>query len=120
MLKALIIVLEVALLIMLLRTSFVQYWLNDVQSSVAGWIEFVAEIPEQHELSAVKDKLQRQRENMSTSQQAYLDSILVNRLSLQKFYRLYCVKGDLNPFIFGANLRAVCNASRHSGLVHSD
>jgi hypothetical protein len=120
MFKALIIVLEVALLIMLLRTSFVQYWLNDVQSNVAGWIEFVAEIPEQHELSTVKDKLQQPRENMSTSQQAYLDSILVDRLSLQKFYRLYCVKGDFNPFIYGANLQAVCSASRHSSLVHNN
>lgn len=120
MFRALIIVLEVAVLIMLLRTSFVQYWLSDIQVTVAGWITTVSEMPEQHELSLLRDRLEPQIGNMSDSQKDYLDSILKNRLSLQQFYRLYCIKGDLNPFIYGSNLQQVCTAARQSSLLNID
>jgi len=119
MFRALIIVLEVAVLIMLLRTSFVQYWLSDVQAAVSGWITVVAEMPEQHELSLLKDRLQPQIQNMTESQKTYLDSILASRLSLQQFYRLYCIKGDLNPFIYGPTLQTVCTAARQSSLLNN-
>lgn len=102
---------------MLLRTSFVQYWLSDIQVTVTGWITAVAEMPEQHELSLLKERLAPQIQNMSTAQQDYLDSVLKNRLSLQQFYQLYCVRGDLNPFIYGNNLQLLCNASRQSSLL---
>lgn len=118
MFRALIVVLEVAVLIMLLRTSFVQYWLSDIQMTVSGWITAVAEIPEQTELARLKDRINPHVTSMSESQRQYLDTILENRASLQQFNRLYCIKGDLNPYIYGETLRAICNAARQSSLLN--
>ena len=83
MLRAFVVFLEVALLVILLRTSFVQYWLSDIQTTVSGWMISISEIPERQELGRMRDDLYPEITDMSESQIKYLDSILQNKASLK-------------------------------------
>jgi hypothetical protein len=119
MLRAFVVFIEVAALVILLRTSFVQYWLSDIQTSVSGWMISISEIPERQELGRMRDDLYPEITDMSESQIKYLDSILQNKASLKRFYKLYCINGDINPFVYGTALQQVCNTAQQSGLIGS-
>ena len=117
MFKALVVFLEVAILVMVLQTSFMQYWLSDIQDTVTGWIETMAKMPEKKEISRLEERIRPYVAGLTSQQNRYLDDVLKDRLSVQHFHRLYCVNGDLNPFIYGATLRLICGEIKASSLL---
>ena len=117
MFKALVVFLEVAVLGMVLQTSFMQYWLSDIQDTVTGWIETMAQIPEQQEISRLEERIQPYIAGLSGQQHSYLNDVLKSKMSVKHFHRLYCVNGDMNPFIYGATLRLICREIKSSSLL---
>ncbi|MBT0585325.1 hypothetical protein [Alteromonas oceanisediminis] len=119
MLRGIIVLIEVALLIILLRSPFVQYWLSDAQTTVSGWISHVATMPERQELDSLRERLAPQIANMSENQKAYLETVLSSKSSLIHFHRLYCQRQEINPYIFGATRTAVCQRIESSQVLHT-
>ena len=94
-----------------------QYWLSDMQATLSDWMVAVSELPDQHELSKLDDKIRPVMGGMSDTQRTYFDSVIKNRNSIQQFNRKYCVDGDMNPFIYGTSLRMVCREIQSSPLL---
>ena len=106
--RALVIFIEVVILVVVLRTSFVQYFLSDIQQTVTGWIETVIEIPEQQALSSLREKYFYNNMSLQPHQMDYVLDITESKEKLESFRQFYCVKKDKNPFIYGQNLVRLC------------
>lgn len=107
--RAFVIFIEVVILVIVLRTSFVQYFLSDIQQTVSGWIESVVDIPEQQALSTLRDKFFYNNMSLQAHQVDYVLDITESREKLESFRQFYCVKKDKNPFIYGPNLNRLCD-----------
>ena len=117
MLRGFIVFIEIALLIILLRSSFVQYWLSDAQRTVSEWITHIATMPERQELEDLRDSLAPQIAGMTDNQVAYLDNMLKDKASLLHFHRLYCQQQEINPYIFGSTRTIVCQRIESSQIL---
>ncbi|WP_100656184.1 hypothetical protein [Alteromonas flava] len=117
MFKAFIVFIEVVLLVTVLRTPFMQYWLGDMQDTATEWMTVIAEIPDKQEISQLYDNIQPAVGGMTEKQREYLDEVMRNRQSVEHFHRQYCVNGDMNPFIYGTSLRVVCREMTQSALL---
>jgi hypothetical protein len=107
--RAFVIFIEVVILVVILRTSFVQYFLSDIQQTVTAWIEAVIEIPEQQSLTAFRERFFYNNMSLQTHQVDYVLDITESREKLESFRQFYCVKKDKNPFIYGHNLHRLCD-----------
>jgi hypothetical protein len=107
--RAFVIFIEIVILVIVLRTSFVQYFLSDIQRTVSGWIESVVDIPEQQSLSTLREKFFYNNMLLQPHQTDYVLDITENREKLESFRQFYCIKNDKNPFIYGQNLRRLCD-----------
>jgi len=115
--KAVIVLLEIAILFIVLRSSFAQYLLNDMQQTVSGWFVSLSQVEEKQQLGSLNKTLAPHTRNLNKYQQEYLADITSDKFKLQKFYRLYCVEKDKNPYIYGPTLLFVCNeAAKVPGL----
>ncbi|MCC2616407.1 hypothetical protein LJ739_09160 [Aestuariibacter halophilus] len=119
MIRSLIIILEIAVLVTLLRTSFVQYFLSDIQVSLSDWMTEVSLIAERQELDALRDAIAPVTTHMRDYQKAYMEDITSRKVKVQNFHHLYCEKGDKNPYVYGASLSQICSAIRQSHLLAS-
>ncbi|WP_124748980.1 hypothetical protein [Alteromonas facilis] len=117
MFKAFVVFIEVVLLVMILRTPFMQYWLSDMQATASDWMTTIAEIPDKQEIGQLYNSIQPAVGGMSDRQRGYLDDVMQNRQSVEQFHRKYCVDGDMNPFIYGTSLRVVCREMTQSPLL---
>ena len=90
-------------------TSFVQYFLSDIQQTVSGWIESVVDIPEQQSLSALRERFFYNNMSLQPHQTDYVLDITESREKLEAFRQFYCIKKDKNPFIYGHNLIRLCD-----------
>ena len=106
--RALVIFIEVVILVVVLRTSFVQYFLSDIQQTVTGWIEVVIDIPEQQALSSLREKYFYNNMSLQPHQMDYVLDITESKEKLESFRQFYCIKKDKNPFIYGQNLVRLC------------
>ncbi|MFT6804975.1 MAG: hypothetical protein ACJAWT_000371 [Glaciecola sp.] len=107
--RAFVVFIEIVILVIVLRTSFVQYFLSDIQQTVSGWIEAVVDIPEQQSLSVLREKFFYNNMLLQPHQTDYVLDITESREKLESFRQFYCVKKDKNPFIYGQNLTRLCN-----------
>lgn len=107
--RAFVIFIEVVILVVVLRTSFVQYFLSDIQQTVSGWIESVVDIPEQQSLATLRERFFYNNMALQPHQVDYVLDITESREKLESFRQFYCVKKDKNPFIYGHNLNRLCD-----------
>ncbi|MDT0627416.1 hypothetical protein [Alteromonas sp. W364] len=114
--RTFVIMIEIIILIIVLRTSFVQYFLSDIQQTVLGWIENVAEIPEQQSLATIRERFFHNNMSLQPHQTDYVVLITDSKESLTKFNERYCINNDKNPFIYGANLNRLCGHIKDSKL----
>ncbi|MBF7071907.1 hypothetical protein ISG33_00655 [Glaciecola sp. MH2013] len=107
--RTFVIIIEIAILIIVLRTSFVQYFLSDIQQTVSGWIEAVVEIPEQQTLANLREKFFYNNMSLQSHQTDYIIGVTSSKEELLDFKKRYCDGNDKNPFIYGTNLRRFCH-----------
>jgi hypothetical protein len=119
MARAFIIFIEIAILVMALRTSFVQYFFIDVQDRLSNWMVEISQVAEQRELAQLRETYAGRVLNMSEYQQEYIQEITSDKGQLSHFYLLYCQKGDKNPFIYGAPLQILCSNIQNTRLLNS-
>ncbi len=117
MLRTFIIILEIVLLVMVLRSSFVQYFLSDVQTSLSDWMTELSLVAETQELDALKESIYPHLMDVREYQKDYLNEILSEKSKLMSFHKKYCIAGDKNPYVFGANLNLICTAINRTKLI---
>lgn len=117
MYRWIVIISEITVLVMLLRSTFAQYLLSDVQLTVSGWIEEVATIPEKTELNRLNQAMTGQVETMRPFQQEYLSDVMRNKASIRHFHKYYCQNDDKNPFVNGASLHFFCTKIEDTELL---
>lgn len=115
--RGFIIFLEVALLVMFLRSSFAQYFLEDIQQTVGNWLYEVSSYADRHALESLRENIAPFTADLSEQQKAYIDDLTQSREKLEKFNSLYCVAGDKNPYVYGATLQVLCGQIQNSGLI---
>jgi hypothetical protein len=106
--RTFVIFIEIVILVVILQTSFVQYFLSDIQATVSGWIVSVVDIPEQQALTAFRVKYFYNNMLLQPHQTDYVLDITESKEKLESFNQFYCVNQDKNPFIYGANLVRLC------------
>lgn len=117
MTRPVVLIIEVLVLLALLRTPFVQYFLADTQESVSQWMLEVSSYVENQKMDEFKQQLHPLSVNMQDYQKSYLDQITNSRGELTQFNRAYCIEGDKNPYIYGTSLRLLCQQIDQSGLL---
>ena len=117
MFRILIVLVEIAALVMLLRTSFVQYMLEDIQRDVTEIFTDVSLKFEQTQLNDLRQSLQPQMALMRDFQIDYIMQITSSKANLHQFHSAYCDKKNINPYVNGANLSIVCHAIVNSQVV---
>jgi hypothetical protein len=117
--KTFIILMEITILVMALRTSFVQYIFIDMQEGISNWMMEVSQFAERHELDELRETYASRVLNLSEYQQEYIQEITSDKGKLSHFFLLYCEKGDKNPFIYGANLHILCSNIQNTHLLRS-
>ncbi|MGS2721675.1 hypothetical protein [Paraglaciecola aestuariivivens] len=108
---------EILALIMVLRSDFVQYWLSDLQTSASQWMDQVANVVENQQLSEFREDIKNYSQNLKPAQEEYIDKITENKAQLTRFNQHYCVAGDKNPFIYGVNLRYLCSEIQRKKII---
>ena len=117
MFRTLIIIVEIGVLLLLLRSSYVQYMFSDAQLSLSDWFIELSLAAEREELSELREEVKHVTAAMREYQQDYWKQVTSTKPQLLNFYRLYCVEGDKNPYIYGSNLRVVCQTIQASSLL---
>ncbi|MGJ8679324.1 hypothetical protein [Paraglaciecola sp.] len=119
MFKFFIITFEILALVMVLRTSFVQFWLSDLQSSTADWMLELSMVIDNQQLEKLRNEIAPHTQNLNGYQRDYLRQITENKAGLDSFNQFYCQNGDKNPFIYGASLQYVCSEIGRAGILKS-
>lgn len=119
MTRLFIIFFEIIVLVMLLRTSFVQYFLNDIQQQVSGWMTEISTVVEKRELAELREIISPFTSQMRDYQKDYVVEITSERIRLLSFHQHYCVSGDKNPYVFGTNLQNICTAIKQTKILKS-
>lgn len=117
MLRFFIIAAEIIVLILVLRSPFVQYLFQDIQNSVSDWLVSIATFPEREELSRLQDKINTQLGPLKPYQQTYVNQITANGASVKKFYNTYCENDDINPNFTGTKRTQLCLIIKQSSVM---
>ena len=106
MLRFFIIAAEIIVLVIVLRSPFVQYLFEDIQNSLSEWLVSIATLPEREELSPLKPY-----------QQTYVQQITADSASVKRFYHTYCEKDDINPNFTGTKRVQLCLIIKQSSVM---
>jgi hypothetical protein len=109
MFRFVVVTFEVLALIMILRSAFVQFWLSDMQTSASDWMVELSLTIDRQQLAKFREGIVANTQKLSEAQTEYLERITSTKTELNNFNMLYCIAGDKNPFIYGANLQLVCS-----------
>ena len=71
MFRFFIIAAEIIVLVIVLRSPFVQYLFEDIQNSLSEWLVSVATLPERKELQSLQDRINIQLSPLKPYQQNY-------------------------------------------------
>lgn len=115
--KAFIILIQIILLVLFLRSDFAQHFFGGIAVVVVDWYESVIDVPERRKIMALRDTYMRNNMALKPHQVDYVIEVTQSATSINQFYRLYCVKDDKNPYIFGANLKKFCADIQQSQLL---
>lgn len=116
MLKFFVVVAEIVILTMSLRSSFAQYLLEDVQRGATELIADFSNKMDKTQLDGLRDSMSLHLINMKEFQQDYLNEVTTSKAQVNVFYRNYCENKDINPYINGANLILVCRSIESAKL----
>jgi hypothetical protein len=115
--KAIIIIIQILILIIFLRTSFAQHFFGGIADTLVGWYESIVEVPERSKIIVLRDKFMRNNMSLQPYQVDYVIEVTDSVEDIDKFYNLYCVLEDKNPYIFGVNLAKLCKEIKESELL---
>ena len=117
MFRFFIIAAEIIVLIIVLRSPFVQYLFEDIQNSVSNWLVSVATFPEREELRSLRDKINIQLSPLKPYQQNYVKQITADSASVKRFYNTYCESDDINPNFTGTKRAKLCLIIKQSPVM---
>jgi len=115
--KAIIIIIQILILIIFLRSSFAQHFFGGIANTLVNWYETVVEVPERSKIIALRDKFMRNNMSLQPHQVDYVIEVTDSVEAIDRFYNLYCIKEDKNPYMFGANLTKFCADIQTSELL---
>ena len=72
MFRTLVVFLEVAVLVIILRTSVVQYFLTDAQDSLSNWMLEISQLADFKELSGLRNTIEPHTQNLRGYQKEYI------------------------------------------------
>ncbi|GAB3025167.1 hypothetical protein [Bowmanella dokdonensis] len=110
--RTIVLILEIAVLVVVLRSSFVQFWLADIQDNLSDWMTELATMAEREALSDLQKRIRPFIANLSDYQREYIMDITSSRSKLEHFQRYYCIEKDKNPYVYGATLIYLCSEIR--------
>lgn len=117
MLRFFIIAAEIIVLVIVLRSPFVQYLFEDTQNSLSEWLVSIATLPEREELRSLQDKINIQLSPLKPYQQTYVQQITADSASVKRFYHTYCEKDDINPNFTGTKRVQLCLIIKQSSVM---
>ena len=117
MLRFFIIAAEIIVLVIVLRSPFVQYLFEDIQNSLSEWLVSIATLPEREELRSLQDKINIQLSPLKPYQQTYVQQITADSASVKRFYHTYCEKDDINPNFTGTKRVQLCLIIKQSSVM---
>lgn len=117
MLRFVIVTFEILALIMVLRSAFAQFWLSDLQTTTSQWMHSISMTLDNRELAKLREKISSNVQDLNEPQTEYLHKFTRTKVELNNFDSLYCRAGDKNPYIYGTNLRYVCEEISRNGLL---
>ena len=117
MLRFFIIAAEIIVLVIVLRSPFVQYLFEDIQNSLSEWLVSIATLPEREELRSLQDKINVQLSPFKPYQQTYVQQITADSASVKRFYHTYCEKDDINPNFTGTKRVQLCLIIKQSSVM---
>ncbi len=117
MLRFFIIAAEIIVLVIVLRSPFVQYLFEDIQNSLSEWLVSIATLPEREELRSLQDKINVQLSPLKPYQQTYVQQITADSASVKRFYHTYCEKDDINPNFTGTKRVQLCLIIKQSSVM---
>ncbi|CAD5291381.1 conserved hypothetical protein [Alteromonas sp. 38] len=120
MLRFFVICAEIVLLVIVLRSPFVQYFFSDIQSTVSGWFVSISELPEQRELDTLRNQAAAQLAPLKEFEANYLRRILASRSTVTRFHSAYCETTDINPNFSRDNRKQLCTLIEQSKLLEPD
>lgn len=115
--KAAIIIIQIIILIVFLRSDFAQHFFGGIAHTVVQWYDSVVNVPERSKITALRDRFMRNNMSLKPHQVDYVLTVTDSSEEIDKFYQLYCVNKDKNPYIFGANLDKFCSDIKSSELL---
>lgn len=115
--RAFILIIEAAVVVALLSTSYAQYLLGDVQSTVSGWFEQASNYAENQQLAGLRDELAPHLSAMNEQQMAYMQELTSDKERMRVFSASYCRGEDINPYVYGDTLTVVCQHFMASELL---
>lgn len=112
-----VVFIEIALLIIVLRTPFVQYLLSDMQRHLADWLLQIEALPHQQQLGDIRQQVLKEMPTLKPYQKDYLRQITASKQDFVHFYRTYCVTDEINPNFAGTDRVVICNKAKQSQLL---
>ena len=118
--RGFVVFIEIVLLVLFLRTAYVQYFLKDIQAEVSEWIAYLNDIPKNNMLDDLREQAAPWLDTLGETQATYVNSqVLTSAASINRFYDHYCVKDDINPFLDAYQRRQFCHYLEDSPLLQA-
>ena len=117
MIRKLLVFIEIAALVIVLRMPIVQDFLSSAQQTVTHWLITIEALPDKVALHDLREQSDGLYASMRPFQQDYFDSVTSSRQNVKHFHETYCLKDDKNPFISGDNRHQFCSYLSESPLL---
>lgn len=117
MVRTLIIFAEVVVLIIILRSPFIQYLFSDIQNTVSGWFVNLSALPEKRELNQLQENAMSQLGKLKPFQKNYITQVTSSKASVKHFQKTYCNSKEVNPNFIGHQRAQFCMLIGQSSLL---
>ncbi|APD85114.1 hypothetical protein BM527_02860 [Alteromonas sp. Mex14] len=117
MLRFFIIAAEIIVLILVLRSPFVQYLFEDIQNTVSDWLVSIATAAERESLTNLQEDINGKLSPLKPYQQSYIQQITADSASVKRFYNTYCENDDINPNFSGTKRAQLCLIIKQSPVM---
>ena len=117
MLRFFIIAAEIIVLILVLRSPFVQYLFEDIQNTVSDWLVSISTLAEREELASLQKEINEKLSPLKPYQQSYIQQITADSASVKRFYHTYCENDDINPNFSGTKRAQLCLIIKQSPVM---
>ena len=117
MLRFFIIAAEIIVLILVLRSPFVQYLFEDIQNTVSDWLVSIATAAERESLTNLQEDISGKLSPLKPYQQSYIQQITADSASVKRFYHTYCENDDINPNFSGTKRAQLCLIVKQSPVM---